>query len=79
MNFLQEWEDLSKIESSKTTKTVLKVQPELYRQLVLGIPTSNQLEGMKKYELVDLLVNAINLFFFHQIYCATGIPSYVTH
>ena len=52
-------EDLSKIKSTKTTKTVLKVQLELYRNLVPGIPTLDQLESKKKTELVDLLVNAV--------------------
>jgi hypothetical protein len=53
-------EDLSKIRSTKTNKTVLKVQLELYRKLVPGIPTPVQLEGKKRDELIDLLVNAVN-------------------
>jgi hypothetical protein len=52
-------EDLSKIRSSKTTKTVLKAQLELYRSLVPNMHTTDQLEGKKKNELVDLLVNAV--------------------
>jgi hypothetical protein len=52
--------DLSKIRSTKTTKTVLKAQLELYRQLVPSMPMSDQLEGMKKAELVNLLVDAVN-------------------
>jgi len=55
-------EDLTKIRSSKTTKTVLKVQLELYRNLVPDIPAPDQLEGKKKNELVDLLVNAVNQY-----------------
>ena len=55
-------EDLAKIKSSKTNKTVLKTQLELYRQLVSGIPTSDQLEGKKKTELVELLVEAVNQY-----------------
>jgi hypothetical protein len=55
-------EDLAKIKSSKTNKTMLKVQLELYRNLVPGIPASDQLEGKKKNELVDLLVNAVNQY-----------------
>jgi hypothetical protein len=55
-------EDLTKIKSSKTNKTMLKVQLELYRNLVPGIPASGQLEGKKKNELVDLLVNAVNQY-----------------
>ena len=53
-------EDLAKINSSKVTKTVLKNQLELYRQLVPGIPTSDQLERKKKAELVEMLVLAVN-------------------
>jgi hypothetical protein len=52
-------EDLSKIRSSKTTKTVLKAQLELYRSLVPNMDPADQLEGKKKNELVDLLVNAV--------------------
>ena len=52
-------EDLSKIRSTKTTKTVIKVQLELCRNLVPGIPTPDQLESKKKTEPVDLLVNAV--------------------
>jgi hypothetical protein len=51
---------MSKIRSTKTKKTVLKVQLELYRKLVPGIPTPVQLEGKKRDEFVDLLVNAVN-------------------
>ena len=53
-------EDLTKIRRSKTTKTVLKVQLELYRNLVPDISASDQLEGKKKNELVDFLVNTVN-------------------
>jgi len=41
---------------------VLKIQLELYRNLVAGIPSSDQLEGMKKPELVEQLVKAVNYF-----------------
>src|ERR1700759_945397 len=53
-------EDLSKIRSTKTTKAVLKMQLELYRNLLPDIPTSDQLEEKKKAELVELLVDAVN-------------------
>ena len=49
-------EDLAKINSSKTTKTVLKNKLELYRQLVPGIPTSDQFERNHQAELVEMLV-----------------------
>jgi hypothetical protein len=60
-------EDLSKIRSTKTSKTVLKIQLELYRNLVAGIPSSDQLEGMKKPELVEQLVKAVNYFKAHRL------------
>jgi hypothetical protein len=64
MRLLKEWRilGLAKIKSSKTNKTVLKSQLELYRQLVPGIPTSHQLEGKKNTELVELLVEAVNKY-----------------
>jgi len=52
--------DVSKITSSKTTKTVLKAQLELYRQCLPNMPISEQMEGIKKPELVNLLLDAVN-------------------
>jgi hypothetical protein len=52
--------DVSKITSSKTIKTVLKAQLELYRQCLSNMPISEQMEGMKKPELVNLLLDAVN-------------------
>jgi hypothetical protein len=39
---------------------MLRMQLELYRQLVPNIPPSDQLEGKKKSELAELLVKAVN-------------------
>src|SRR5882762_2396228 len=52
--------DVSKITSSKITKTVLKALLELYGQCLPNMPISEQMEGMKKPELVNLLLDAIN-------------------
>jgi hypothetical protein len=54
--------NVSKITSSKTTKVVLKTQLELYRQCLPNMPTPEQMEGMKKPELVNLLLDAVNYY-----------------
>lgn len=52
---LARMEDLSKIRSAKTNKSVLKNQLELYRQLVPDIPPSDQLEKKKRQTLLSSL------------------------